>query len=692
MKTLLSLLLIILTLSTKSQNTNFSFTNKPISDPELPNYGRGAQFWNGVLWNNGGAPQVPQGNPTAKSGYRRWWWYELESSQGVYTLTGGYPSVEWHLKDLADQGMLLAYGSVMTAYDGGGIFYDGANSVYPQYLHNLMQSEIDTKDWVYTGTNTWVPNWNSPSYIARWKALQQAIYNYVMNWTYVPSSGPWAGKTVRGKDMIESADLRGYGNFGEWHTWPWTDATPTNARMTDSSYVKIVNATKDVWKDVMLHINVAVIDANSWADHNPFRAWYVLTNTNDWGLIGLRDDGIGDPGKWFIANNPWTYGTWRADTAIRNRWKYSLNTGEPLNGNGTCCPLYYDIRNQIVNTAHWSQFGNGNYPNSDQSTFDTMQAVFKLAGYRYNINGGYMTTTLGQNSNFNIVLNWRNVGNGPIYHKRWRVVYQLKNSSDVEIKKWTSKFNIFLYLPDTKDSVVNDIFNLGNVPIGSSYKLTVKIEDTTGLCSPLFLAINSPLRNSDGSYTLRSNITVTSSLPIKWYDFTLVKKDKYNLLNWTTSCDKNNDRFEVERSLDATNFKTISVIKNKDTICDKSNFEYKDYDIVDGITYYRITQIDMDGFKTYSKILNVIRLSSNAIEVYPNPTYNDLFVSINNEIKGTVSLIVYTVDGKQVIKQNYIKIGTTFNTILDVRKLIQGNYFVSIRMNNFNSVSKIFKN
>lgn len=664
-----------------SQTTNFNFTNKPISDPELPNYGRGAEFWNGVLWNGGGAPQVPSGNSSARNGYRRWWWYEMESSQGVYTLTGGYPSLEWHLKDLANQGMQLNYGSVMTSFDGGGIFYDGANSVYPQYLHNLMQAE-STKDWVYTGTNSWIPNWNSPSYLARWRALQEAIYNFIMNFTYTPSSGPWAGKTVKGRDMLVTADVRGYGNFGEWHTWPWTDNTPANAVMTDSSYVKIVNATKDVFKNVPLHINVAVFDANSWADHNPFRAWYALTQRNDWGLIGYRDDGIGDPNKWFLTANPWNYNGWRADTALNNRWKYSLNTGEPLNGYGTCCPLYYDIRNQIVNKSHWGSFGNGNYPNSDQQTFDTMQAVFKLAGYRYNLNGGNMTTVLATNQNFNVALNWRNIGNAPLYQSRWRVVYQLKTAADAEVKKWTSKFRPFMYLPDSKDSVISEQFNLGNVAVGTTYKLTVKIEDSTGLCDPLFIAINSPTRNADGSYTLRSNITVSATLPVKFIDFTAVSKDKRNELNWKVTCEQTTDRFEIEKSADGKEFVNIDAIKAKNTNCVDETYTYLDYDIENTQSYYRIKQIDFDGQSIYSKTVSVRNDSRNkTVSIYPNPVENTLNIFVNDTEIGIMNIGVFSIDGKLVIQSNLLKQSGQINTTLNLKQLSSGTYIVKVLIN-----------
>src|SRR5882757_5606433 len=57
----------------------------------------------------------------------------------------------------------------------------GAGLVYPQWLHNAMQSE-SVKDWVSGGN--WVPNWNSSNYINGWKELNQAVYNHIMNTSY----------------------------------------------------------------------------------------------------------------------------------------------------------------------------------------------------------------------------------------------------------------------------------------------------------------------------------------------------------------------------------------------------------------------------------------------------------------------------------------------------------------------------
>lgn len=687
-----------------SQTTNFSFTNKPFTDPELPNYHRGAQYWNGTPWDNSSAPQVPPGTPTtgAKTWYARMQWNDMESDQGVYTFTKAslgtkwWASLERSLEWCADNGQLWGFGGVMTAYDGGhGVYYDGAWSIYPQYLHNLMQAET-TKDWLYTGTGNWIPNWNSPSYLNRWRVLNDTILKYVKNWKYTPSSGPWAGKLIEGPKIIDFIDLRGYGNFGEWHTYPWTDVTPSNAVCTDSSMKKIIDISVDIYGDYPLHVPIAIFDDNGWSESNAFRTWYVMTRKTRYGVIGWRRDNIGDKGyDNFLIGNTWQYNGWKADTAILNRWKYAMITGEPLNGSGSgnCCPIYYDIRPEIGN-YHYVGFGNGNYGVNTQAAWDTINAVFKLTGYRYNLNGGSMTTTLGQNSNFNVSLNWRNVGASPLYQKRWKIVYQLKTAADIEVKRWTSKLNPYLFLPSSTDSVVSETFNLGNVPVGTTYKLTVKFEDTVGLLSPLFIAINSPTRNADGSYTLRSNIAVTTALPVKWLDITATAKNKRNELNWKVVCDNATSKFEIEKSINGKEFNKIDEVKAKTDNCVEQTYTYSDYNIDNVNLFYRIKEIDIDGQYIYSKTVSVSNQSLNkSISVYPNPGETSLNIILNDLETGNMEVGLYSADGKLVKLLKLYKPDTQFLTTMDIRDISNGLYILKAYINQKQKgITKVIKN
>lgn len=688
----------------KSQTTNFSFTNKPFSDPEMPNYHRGAHYWNGTQWDNSSAPQVPPGTSTtsAKTWYARMEWTDMESSQGVYTFTKASLGTKWwaslenSLEWCANNGALWGFGGVMTAYDGSnGKYYDGAWSVYPQYLHNLMQSEINTKDWIYTSTGNWIPNWNSPSYLERWRVLNDTILKYVKNWKYTPSSGPWAGKLIEGPKIIDFIDLRGYGNFGEWHTYPWTQSQPANAICTDSSMKKIIDIAVDVYGDYPIHVPIAIFDDNGWSESNAFRTWYVMTRKTRYGVIGWRRDNIGDKGyDNFLIGNTWTYGNWKADTAILDRWKYAMITGEPLNGSNSsnCCPIYFHIRPEI-SSYHYASFGNGNYGVNTQAAWDTINAVFKLTGYRYNLNGGNMTTTLSPNQNFNVTLNWRNVGASPLYQKRWRIVYQLKTAADVEVKRWTSKLKPYLFLPSNVDSIVTDQFNLGNVPNGTTYKLTVKFEDTVGLLSPLFIAINSPTRNTDGSYTLRSNIVVTSTLPVNWISFTGVNKGNYNELKWKTSCNDNNQKYELEKSIDGNNWDLWSIISSVNK-CLEYEYSFNDYRLNSEVSYYRIKQYDLDGRFQYSNIIKVLSGKiSPKYQLVPNPVENTLSIAITDSKLGHTKIDILDTSGKLIHTIQFKKETIFANPTVNTSKFSMGLYTVRVSINGEQvSVNRFVKN
>lgn len=699
MKNLLAGLLILCSLTARTQVTTFSFTNKPISDVELPNYGRGAHYWNGTQWDNSGAPQVPPGTPTsgAKTHYVRYQWCYMEGAQGVFTFTKAslgnnwWKSLESSLEWCANNGALMGFGGVMTAYDGGdGASYDGGVSQYPYYLHQMMQAET-TKDWKYNNRD-WIPNWNSPSYLERWRVLNDTALRYILSWQFTPSSGPWAGKLVKGKNLIDFIDLRGYGNFGEWHTWPWTQNQPANAICTDSSMKKIIDIAIDIWGDYPLHIPIAIFDDNGWSESNAFRCWYVLTRKTRHGVVGWRRDNIGDAGyDNFLIGNTWTYGNWKADTAILNRWKYAMITGEPLNGSAPCCPYFYHVRSEIAN-YHYAGFGNGNYGSRTQQTWDTINAVFKLTGYRYNLTGGYLSTILQPKQDFKIGLTWRNVGASPLYQKRWRVVYQLKNSNNVEVGRWISKLNPYLFLPDSKDTLIPEQFTLGDVLVNGIYKMTVKIEDTTGLCAPLYLALNSPTRNTDGSYTLQDNILLTAPLPIKWHYFNARNKLNRIELAWIVSADEQNDRFEVEKSLDGQHFQTIGVVKRQASWGATEVYKFEDFNISPGNLFYRIRQINLDGTAIYSRVVlergEVIR----EVRVSPNPAQDRINVELNSVESGRVRISVYNSEGRLVWEERFTKFTTTTNTILSLKAFPRGTYTLKVTVEgSLQGVHKIIK-
>ena len=173
---------------------------------------------------------------------------------------------------------------------------DWAVTDTPTYLHNLMQGEgSNSRDWQNSG-GLWVPNWNSPNWLGRWAALMTAIANHINSTTY-------NGKSY--KDAIYYIDVRGFGDYGEWHTYPWTGTEPSGRTATVASLESIVNAVKSAFPNYPLQIAMGAFDTKDASMMPPEFCYYALTTSNAWGQIGWRRDNLGDAGyASYLSGNP----------------------------------------------------------------------------------------------------------------------------------------------------------------------------------------------------------------------------------------------------------------------------------------------------------------------------------------------------------------------------------------------------
>jgi hypothetical protein len=512
-----------------SQTTSLSFTNIPYNYPDIISPGRGAEQWH----NGYGSINYPSQDLAQQSldAYYRFTWNRLEgSAQGSYD----WEYFDGLVKEVINKGQKLSFG-IMTCYPDEGnnpgmVTYDNGNSAYPEYLHQLMQSEPD-KDWKTTGSGptdgygSWVPNWNSQYYLDRLRALHEALYAHIRSSSYTATAGPNKGKTIAYSDAIFSIDIRGYGSWGEWHSAGIINVMtsyPAGRRPTAATLKTIIDHHVNVFTDHPLSIMISAFDAErlSNTDNPKEVAAYALAKTNNWGKLGWRRDNWGAIDSYidgYLKDNTLSYGTSGPFNAIINeRWKYAPVTGEPPSWlaslNGACA--YDDLERQI-REYHAASFGNGNYGSTDLADCakENIRAAFKAAGYRIILEGGNISSTIKTGTAFALTLNWKNIGIAPTYEK-WDVVFELKNSSDVSVWSGISQFSpgpkmlIPALLPSSAAAPAVDNFTLPvNIPAGN-YNLNIIIKDPAGYRVPLPLAITG--RNPDGSYTLK-NIVVDSN-------------------------------------------------------------------------------------------------------------------------------------------------------------------------------------
>ena len=100
-------------------------------------------------------------------------------------------------------------------------------------------------------------------------------------------------------------------------------------------------------------------------------------------------------------------------------------------------------------------------------------------------------------------------------------------------------------------------------------------------------------------------MTTVTPLPVELLEFKAVAYENYNYLTWSTASESNNDYFTIEETWCGVNFYSISNIKGAGNSTTKLFYEYYDYNILNGIKYYRLKQTDYDGKFKHSEIISV---------------------------------------------------------------------------------------
>jgi hypothetical protein len=150
-------------------------------------------------------------------------------------------------------------------------------------------------------------------------------------------------------------------------------------------------------------------------------------------------------------------------------------------------------------------------------------------------------------------------------------------------------------------------------------------------------------------------------------------------LSWTTAAETNNNGFEIQRSQDHKNDKSleweiVGFIPGFGTTTEPKSYSFTDEDVLSGKYKYRLKQMDFDGSFVFSDIIDV---SVNAVtgylleQNYPNP-FNP-----TTEIKFTIpSVTLSEVEECLVTLRVYDVLGNEVATLVDEEKPA-GYYSVS---------------
>jgi hypothetical protein len=162
------------------------------------------------------------------------------------------------------------------------------------------------------------------------------------------------------------------------------------------------------------------------------------------------------------------------------------------------------------------------------------------------------------------------------------------------------------------------------------------------------------------------------SLPVTFLSIhAYVNEKKLVEVKWATASEKNNKQFIVERSKDGITFSPIGTAAGSENSNRSIYYSYTDENPLDGISYYRIRQVDIDGSTATSNIASVLLKNSLEILIIPNPN-NGSFQIITKGTMMVKDVMIIDAVGREVVKL------TSMDGAISFSGLAQGIYVVQV--------------
>jgi photosystem II stability/assembly factor-like uncharacterized protein len=175
------------------------------------------------------------------------------------------------------------------------------------------------------------------------------------------------------------------------------------------------------------------------------------------------------------------------------------------------------------------------------------------------------------------------------------------------------------------------------------------------------------------------------ALPVELTSFTSSVGKGSITLKWKTATELNNRGFEVERSGNKAEWKSLGFVKGSGNSTSPISYSYVDKSIgKEGKYYYRLKQIDIDGTFKYSSVAEIELGSPSTFALnqnYPNPFNPSTRISYTLKDKGFVKLKVFDVRGGLVkVLVSESKDAGYYETEFDGKGLASGVYIYRIEV------------
>ncbi len=263
--------------------------------------------------------------------------------------------------------------------------------------------------------------------------------------------------------------------------------------------------------------------------------------------------------------------------------------------------------------------------------------------------------------------------------REWKITNTRFNGSfSMDVKLNTTPVNaIDLRLLVDEDGDFRDATMYGSPDVSISYN--------SGIVTISGIP-NSLLPADSTRYFSIASVNRSTPLPLRLLKFTADKSDRNTIwLNWKTDEEINFSHFEIERSVDGTQWEWLGNVQatNQPGV---NNYRFEDRTPAQGINYYRLKMVDTDSTFKYSEVRIAGIFNRNKILVYPNPVLNEIIIS--GTAYQPANLRFYDMLGRDVRSQVTVKASGSNVIIIDASRLLSGVYLLQLEQETFRIIKK----
>ncbi len=498
-----------------------------------------------------------------------------------------------------------------------------------------------------SGTNAVYLNGTFPdtiaAYINRAKyTLDIAVYNFTSNGTDIAAKIATAVNNAYARGVIVR--------------WVY-DSSSTNSGLTllNAAIPTIGSPTSSSYG--IMHNKFVVIDVNSanTSDQYVITGSYNFsvqqTNTDYNNIVIIQDKNVAL--AYYNEFNKMWGGTGNTPNLATSTFgtRKTTSSAHYFNVNGSVVQVHFSPKDtcakyikNVVSSADNDLFF-GIYAFTDNSIANPILAKFNagvnVRGIMDNFSNSYtpyttLSTPLGSN-----MISYSGTG---IYHNKVMLADALLTTSDPQVG--TGSFNW-----STSAEISND-------------ENFIVIHDAS-IANQYYQSLCKNLSDMGGTACI-------SPVPVTWISVDAKPGLNNNaFINWVTANEYNNDHYEIESSADGVRFERIGLVRaGKNTTVNQ--YEFINENIHEGLNFYRIKQVDVDGNFTYSKVVMVYNRTETAVTVYPDPVVREMTIRLPLHCE---QLYIYNNVGAMVRSVNT---AGTVTAKVNVEDLSSGIYYIRL--------------